>query len=201
MKTRHISGFFGFSQLWSAPALIFLTALFLCGAVAGCFAGRMAAGSGAELIARLAASLENSAAQPPAGRDALFAALGAFGWQFTVLLAGWTRPSSLFLSLLCAARGFTLSFSVSAMLRALGTQGIWRSLAASGAAAVVTVPCLLLTATACFIAAQEAPRGVPGGYFYALGRYRAALLLCTLAVIWAGTLQLPLAWIVERWIV
>lgn len=199
MKTRRISGVFGFSQLWSAPSLIFLTALFLCGAVAGSFAGRMAAGSGAEFIVRLAEALESSAAQPPNGRDALFAALGALGWQFATVLAGWTRPSSLFLSLVCTARGFTLSFSVSALLRALGAQGIWRSFAASGAAAVVTVPCLLLTAAACFIAAQEAPRGVPGGYFYALGRYRGALFLCTLAAIWAGTLQLPLVWLVERW--
>ena len=199
MKSRHIPGVFGFGQLWGTPALIFLTALFLCGAVAGSFAGQMAAGSGAEFIARIAASLESSAARMPSARDALFAALGALGWQLATVIAGWTRPSSLFLSLTCAARGFTLSFSVSALLRALGAEGIWRSLAASGAAAVITVPCLLLTASACFIAAQEAPR--PGGYFYALSRYRGAVLLCTMAAVWAATLQLPLVWLVEQWIV
>ena len=116
------------------------------------------------------------------------------------LLAGWVRPASLFLSLVCAARGFTLSFSVSALLHALGMEGVWRSLAASGAAAVVTVPCLLLTAAACFLAAHDAPRGRRGGYFYALGRYRGAVLACTLAAVWAGVMQLPFGWMVERWI-
>lgn len=196
MKSKRVPGVLGFSQLWGAPSLIFLTALFLCGAVAGSFAGRMAASSNTAFIVRLAQALAESATRPPNGRDALMAAIGAFGWQISAVIAGWIRPSSLFLSLVCTARGFTLSFSVSALLSALGAQGIWRSLAASGASAVVTVPCLILTASACFIAAQESPRG---GYIYVLGRYRGAVLLCTLCAIWAETLQLPLVWLIERW--
>lgn len=201
MKSKHVPGSFALSALWGAPALVFLTALFVCGAVAGSFTGLIAAESVQNGIAQLADALAARAAAAPGARDALYAALGAFGWQAVALLAGWTRPASLFLSAVCAVRGFTLSFSVSALLHALGSEGVWRSLAASGVSAVITVPCLLLTAAACFSAAQEAPRGRPGGYFYALGRYRGAVLLCTLAAVWAGMMQLPLGWIVARWIV
>ena len=195
---RYIPGFF--APLWPCPALIYLTALFVCGAVAGCCTGLLAASGGTEAIAQIAGALEAQAGRVPGGMDALYAAPGAFGWQAALLLAGWVRPASLFLSLVCAARGFTLSFSVSALLHALGMEGVWRSLAASGAAAVVTVPCLLLTAAACFLAAHDAPRGRRGGYFYALGRYRGAVLACTLAAVWAGVMQLPFGWMVERWI-
>lgn len=199
MKNKRISGLFVFRDLWGAPAFIMLAALFLCGAIAGCFTGRMAAGSGVQPIETLAAMLQASAARTPGMRDALGAALGAFGWQAAALIAGWLRPSSLFLSGLTMVRGFSLSFSASALLHALGTEGIWLSLAGGGATAVVTVPCLLLTAAACFAAAQDAPRGRRGGYFYALGRYRGAILLCTAAAMWAGALRLPLAWMIERW--
>lgn len=195
---RYIPGFF--APIWGSPALIFLTALFVCGAAAGSFTGLLAASNGSEQIVQLADALAVRAGRAPNGMDAVFAALGAFGWQVSVLLAGWMRPSSLLLSLVCTVRGFTLSFSVSTLLRALGMDGVWRSLAASGMAAVITVPCLLLTAAACFSAAQSAPRGQRGGYFYALGRYRGAVLGCTLAAVWAAVMQLPLGWMVERWI-
>lgn len=189
---QHIPGFF------SSPALVYLTALFVCGAVAGCFTGLLAASGGTD-IARLSGALAARAAETPDGMDALCAALGALGWQAAALAAGWMHPASLFLSLLCTVRGFALSFSVAA-LHGLGAEGIWRSLAATGASAVVTVPCLLLTAAACFLAAQDAPRGRRGGYFYALGRCRGTVLACTAAAMWASVLQLPFGWMVERWI-
>ena len=131
---RYIPGFF--APIWGSPALIFLTALFVCGAAAGSFTGLLAASNGSEQIVQLADALAVQAGRAPNGMDAVFAALGAFGWQVSVLLAGWMRPSSLLLSLVCTVRGFTLSFSVSTLLRALGMDGIWRSLAASGMAAV-----------------------------------------------------------------
>ena len=175
MKNKKIPGSFLFSELWGAPAFVMLAALFVCGAIAGCFTGQMAAGSG-------------------------LAALGAFGWQMAALAAGWLRPASLFLSLLTLVRGFSLSFSASALLHAFGTEGIWLSLASGGVTAVITVPCLLVTAAACFLAAQDAPRGRRGGYFYALGRYRGAIFCCTVAAMWAGALRLPFAWMIERWV-
>ncbi len=201
MKHKRISGSFLFAELWSAPAFILLSALFLCGAIAGCFTGRMVAGSGLSPVTDFAAMLEENARRTPGAKDALLAALGALGWQVAALLAGAVHPASLFLSLLAVVRGFVLSFSVTALVHALDTEGMWLSLASGGACAVITVPCLLLTAAACFLAAQDAPRGRRGGYLYALSRHRGAVLLCTLAAMWAGVLQLPVAWMIERWFV
>ena len=87
MKNKKIPGSFLFSELWGAPAFVMLAALFVCGAIAGCFTGQMAAGSGLAPIERLADMLETEARQTPGAREALLAALGAFGWL---------RPASLF---------------------------------------------------------------------------------------------------------
>ena len=195
---KNIPGLFSFQQLWGCPALIFLTALFLCGAIAGGAAGHLAADSNPQLITQLSVAL--GAQVEPDAIDGLYAALGALGWQAAALLAGWARPASLFLSLAAMARGFALSFSVSALSGTLGIDGIWQSFAASGAAAVIKVPCLLLTAAACFTAAQQAPHGHKNGYFYALGRYRGVLLLCTLGAMWAAALQVPVGWAVGHWL-
>lgn len=199
MKNKRIPGSFLCSEIGGAPAFVLLAALFVCGAIAGSFTGRQAAGSGLAPIQSLADMLEAAARRTPGAKEAFLAALGALGWQTAALAAGWMRPASLFLSLLILVRGFSLSFSVSALLHALGSEGVWLSLASSGAAAVVTIPCLLLTAAACFLAAQDAPHSRRGGYFYALGRYRGVVFLCTLAAMWAGALRLPVAWLIERW--
>ena len=74
---RYIPGFF--APLWPCPALIYLTALFVCGAVAGCCTGLLAASGGTEAIAQIAGALEAQAGRVPGGMDALYAALGAFG--------------------------------------------------------------------------------------------------------------------------
>ena len=194
---KHIPGFFDMQKLWESPALVLLSVLFLCGAAAGCFTGLLAAAGGAEAVTRLADGLKARASQPPGGWEAARAAGGALGWQAAALFVGWTRPAGLLLPLLCGVQGFTLSFSAAALLRAFGREGLWCSLAVNGIAAVAAAPCLLLTAAACFLAAQDTPRG---GYFYALGRYRGAVLACTLTAMWAAVLQLPLGWMIARWI-
>ena len=57
---------------------------------------------------------------------------------------------------------------------------IWLSLKTFGLQAVVTVPCLLVTAAAAFCASIDQPRGMKLGYWYALKKYRPALLACFL---------------------
>ena len=57
MKNKKIPGSFLFSELWGAPAFVMLAALFVCGAIAGCFTGQMAAGSGLALVALAALAM------------------------------------------------------------------------------------------------------------------------------------------------
>ena len=171
---RYIPGFF--APIWGSPALIFLTALFC-----------LRRGGRQFLPVCLRRQTVRSRLCSWQMRWRCGRAERRMGWtqclrrsahsdgRFQCCYRGWMRPASLFLPLICAARGFTLSFSVSTLLQALGIDGVWRSLAASGMAAVITVPCLLLTAAACFSAAQSAPRGQLGRVFLALGRYRSAV--------------------------
>ena len=71
-----------------------------------------------------------------------------------------------------------LAFSVAALLGEPAWETVWLSLKTFGFQAVVTVPCLLVTAAAAFCASLDQPRGMRFGYWYALGKYRPALLLC-----------------------
>ena len=74
------------------------------------------------------------------------------------------------------------------------------SVSAFAAAFAASAAATLAASAACFLAAQDAPRGRRGGYFYALGRYRGAVFCCTVAAMWAGALRLPFAWMIERWV-
>lgn len=199
MKQRNILGFFSLQAIFQTPAFVFLTALFLCGAIAGSFTGLMSGRLDGEMIERLADTLVAAAGEEQSLVYTLITAIGgAILWQAGSVLCGMLRPASLFLSALCAARGFSFAFSVAALLTALGTQGAWVSLAAGGLSAVATIPCLLLSASAAFLAAREAPHGRGGGYFYALGRYRGALALCLLIAICAAGLRIPATVLLHR---
>lgn len=199
MKAKNIPGSFSVRMLFGTPVFVFLTALFTCGAIAGSFTGLLSVRQGTALFHNLAAELTASVAgRNELIRGALYAAAGALIWQFCALTAALLRPASLFIAAVVAARGFTLAFSASALLTALGEQGAWLSFGVSGASAIFTVPCLLLTAAAAFQAAQDAP---PGGYFYSLGRYRGSILFCMLCSCAACTLRVPAVWIIYQWFI
>lgn len=191
---KHMSGSFLFAEVWSAPPFILLAALFLCGGIAGSFAGRMTAASA---VAPLATQMTTDIQNGMSVQQMLLAAAGAVCWQAAAVIGGALPLYSLWLSALCMVRGFSLAFSAAALLHAKGAAGVWLSLAASGAAAVLTIPCLLLTSAACFCAAQDAPRG---RYWNTLIRYRGVVLSGTGAAVWAQIVRLPVAWMIGRWI-
>ena len=171
---RKIS-FFSIGVIWNTPAFLFLTALFLCGAIAGGFTGLMGGAQGsAARLAEYILGTESALAGQTAGL-----LCSTLLWLALCLAAGALTPHSLFLAAVVAARGFTLSFAVAATVSGLGLQGVWLSLATAGLPALLTAPCLLVVATAAFLAASDAPHGRRGGYLYTLGRYRGALALCT----------------------
>lgn len=169
-------GFFSMHVIWGTPAFLFFIMLFLAGAVAGGFTGLM---EGPENSVQLLAQYALTSAQQT--HDYALQLGGALcstaGWLLLAVGAGFLSPPSLAIGLVTAARGFVLSFSAAALIGRLGLRGLGLSLATGGFAAVVTVPCLLVCATAAFLAACDVPPGQRYGYLYALGRYRGALLL------------------------
>lgn len=169
--------FFSVGVVWSTPAFLFLTVLFVCGTLAGGFTGLL--GRENDTVVRLADYLVTSAGgDSPLARQIAVALVSTAAWPVACLAAGKLSPPSLFVGAVVAARGFSLSFTVAAMVAQLGVRGLLISLAATGASAVVTAPCLLVIAAAAYLAADDAPKGQRGGYLYALARYRGALALC-----------------------
>lgn len=188
---RKIS-FFSISLVWGTPAFLFLIALFLCGVIAGGFTGLMGGTHGS--VAQLANYLTaNASGETSLAVQAVGAISSTLLWLVLCLIAGALTPYSLFLAAVAAARGFALSFAVSAIVGTLGLRGVGISLVTTGAPALVTVPCLLIVATTAFLAAADAPQGKRGGYLYALGRYRGALTLCFVLSIAAALLRVTAA--------
>lgn len=140
MRKRHIFGFF--DSILRTPAFLFLCAMFLCGALAGGLTG-LAAGEGDNAV-HLTALL--AALPSQLGKSVLCAVL----WVALPLVCALLRPAALFLSGLCAARGFVLALTVAV---GIGQQdGLLLSLLATGLPAVLSVPALL---AACAMIWQE----------------------------------------------
>ena len=169
MKKQNVLGFFSVSGLTQTPAFVFLTAVFLCGAVAGSLTGVISTSRGITLTLRL-----------PEEQSAAMLLAGTLLWLAGAVVAGCIPPGGLFLSAVVAARAFVLSFSVAALLGDPPLQSIWLSLKTFGLQAVITVPCLLVTSAAAFCASIDQPRGMRFGYWYALRKYQAVILLCVL---------------------
>ena len=169
MKRQNVLSFFSISRLTQTPAFLFLTAVFLCGAVAGSLTGVISTSRGVTLSFSL-----------PEERSAVMLLGGTLLWLAGALLAGALPPGGLFISAVVAARAFVLSFSVAALLDEPALKTIWLSLKTFGLQAVITVPCLLVTATAAFCASIDQPRGMRLGYWYALRKYRPAIFACFL---------------------
>jgi len=140
MRKQHIIGFF--DTLVRTPVFLFLCAMFLCGAMAGGLTGLHA--SQGDNAFHLAAFLEKIPAQTV--RSILYAIL----WIALPLICIWLRPASLFLSGLCAARGFILALTIAISIN--GTGGFLVSLCTAGIPALLFVPALL---AACAIAWQS----------------------------------------------
>jgi len=169
MKRQNVLSFLSIASLTQTPAFLFLTAVFLCGAVAGSLTGVISTSRGVTLSVALTEE-----------RSAAMLLAGTLLWLAGAVLAGALPPGGLFVSAVVAARAFVLSFSVAALLGEPVWGTIWLSLKTFGLQAVVTVPCLLVTAAAAFCASIDQPRGMKLGYWYALKKYRPALLACFL---------------------
>ncbi|MDR3206922.1 MAG: stage II sporulation protein M [Oscillospiraceae bacterium] len=126
---------------WAGPVI--LAAFFLCGAVAGCLtAARAAAPADDALYAGLRDYL-SLLTRPETGRLLGHAFLGAFAYHLAVFFLGLTLFGVAFIPLTLAARGFFLSFAVTAFARVFGSSGLLLALGAFGGPTLLTLPCLL----------------------------------------------------------
>ena len=199
MKRQKVLSFFSLRILWDTPHLVFLTAMLLCGALAGSCTGLRSGHSEGALLEQIAVQMVEQARIGDGNVWMLLARTlaGALAWQVAAILCGMLRGHSLLLSGLCAARGFLLSFAAGAFLSTLQLRGLLLALITGGVSAVVTVPCLLLTASACFLAGQDAPNNCKG-YWYALARFRSAIALCTVLACCGAILRIPMLFLAAK---
>ena len=199
MKRQKVLSFFSLRILWETPHLVFLTAMLLCGALAGSCTGLRSGHSEGALLEQIAVQMVEQARIGDGNVWMLLARTlaSALAWQVAAILCGMLRGHSLLLSGLCAARGFLLSFAAGAFLSTLQLRGLLLALMTGGVSAVVTVPCLLLTASACFLAGQDAPNNRKG-YWYALTRFRSAIALCTVLACCGAILRIPMLFLAAK---
>lgn len=158
------------------PSLIVLAALFLFGAVAGCFTASSVDGSaGSALMSYLQEFFSMMAHRPEAVSLLGRALIGAFKYHLLVFLLGLTLPGVALIPATMVARGFFLSFAVTAFVRVQGVQGLWLAVGAFGVQTLLTLPCLFALAQSGFQASlsllgsvlSKKPVGkmVSSGYF------------------------------------
>ena len=151
-------------MLCTTPPFIFLVVILLCGALAGSFTGMRAAQADTSSMEPLVNYVIKNAQNTWTVELIAVSILPCLAWQLAGIFSGMLRPHSLFISAVVAARGFSLAFSVSALVCAMHLYGLGVSFASSGIGALLGIPCLLLTGTAAFMAAEERPPGRRGGY-------------------------------------
>ena len=134
MKRQKVLSFFSLRILWDTPHLVFLTAMLLCGALAGSCTGLRSGHSEGALLEQIAVQMVEQARIGDGNVWMLLARTlaGALAWQGAAILCGMLRGHSLLLSGLCAARGFLLSFAAGAFLSTLQLRGLLLALRKEG---------------------------------------------------------------------
>ena len=164
-------------RLRQSPLFSFLTAVLLCGILAGSFTGMHIPQSEGNYVNELAALVSsNAAGQMPTIRTVAACLAGTFGWAAAAILLGKLPGRLLWISFLTAIRGFLLAFAAAAALVESGVWGIYLSLVSIGISAVLWLPAILLLCTAALDIGRRN---------YAVGwkRYSGTLALCSMLLL------------------
>ena len=126
--------------------------LFLLGAVAGCVAAANMGSAADDVLQQyLDGCMSLSKADYFLGIRFWNALLNAYKYQLAALLCGFSLLGIVLVPVITAARGFFLSFSVTAMVRTLGNHGILFALGLWGVQSLISVPVLFIISAQSFI--------------------------------------------------
>ncbi len=133
--------------------LLLCAALFICGCIAGTVAAGFV-GSARQLgstVGDYLAMMSDKTAAPP---ELLASVIDAYKYHLPAVFLGFSVLGVIFIPVLCAVRGFFLSFSVAVLIRLLGSNGILLVLAAFGISTLITIPCFFILSVTSFSASQ-----------------------------------------------
>ncbi len=196
---RGMLSFSDVRRLRQSPAFALLTAVFLCGILAGSFTGMHIEQSDGNYVSDLAQLVSsNAAGQLPTLRTVAACLAGTFGWAVLAILMGAAAGRMLWVPLLLAVRGFLLAFAVTAVLVESGWWGIVISLVSIGVPAALWIPALLLLCSAVLTAAVM--RREKRGYFAALTRYGGVVGICCALLLGSALWRLLAVPILLGWV-
>lgn len=185
---RAVAGFWWSPTDEGTPALVVTAIFFALGGLLGGVWAFGASGSGAETMTDYLREFLLTA-QEGALRQPMFWELvwRALRWPLAAFLFGFTALGVFGLPVLIAARGFCLSFSISAFAQTYGGKGLMTAFLLLGVPAFVYVPVFFLLSAqsfsaACALVGRTAGQGRREGpyhreYFFRSGVCAAALCL------------------------
>ena len=168
---------------------------FACGVVVGIFSARTLEEAGASALNQsVLASIEHLVTGARTGTGFLATAWAMGYLHLLVLFLGFSLLGVLIIPILAGVRGFYLSFSIAAFIRAFGFSGWPLAFSFFGLTALITIPCFFILASqgmSSSLALGRSLFGMEKAHFTAL--YGRAFLLrtviCTLALFLAVALE------------
>ena len=125
-------------------------------------------------------------------------------YHLLALFLGFSLLGVLCLPILSGIRGFYLSFSIAAFIRAFGPEGWPVAFSLFGVGALITVPCFFLLVSQAFTASAQLGRGTLGGSGVFLGTlfHRGYILraaICFLGILAAVLIEIYVTPILVSW--
>lgn len=174
-------------------SLAILSAILLCGVVAGCITASYIGGDSGKTLSDYMTRYVTSIGSE-AGAISLLpgTAWNIYKYPIFAFVFGFTVLGIVLIPATVALRGFFLAFSIGTMIRLFGYQGMVLALAIFGIQTLIGIPCLLVISAQGFAAARSFARMMSGGkrvvigsvfpkgYFLIFGVCMAALFAVTL---------------------
>ena len=143
--------------------LMICTIFFACGIVVGTFSARVLDYAETLALYTSISGYINQIADATYVPPGFLSVLWATGrYHLLVLFLGSSLLGVLCLPVLSGIRGFYLSFSIAAFIRAFGPEGWPVAFALFGVGALITVPCFFLLVSQAFTSSARLGRGVLG---------------------------------------
>jgi len=178
---------------------------FICGIVIGSFSARALDDTGTQALYESISVYIGQIADGSYISPGFLSVLWSTGrYHLLLLFLGFSLLGTLCLPLVSGMRGFYLSFSIAAFLRAFGTEGWPVAFSLFGVGALITIPCFFLLASQSFGSSLRLGKSALGSGKAQLGTlyHRGYLLrtaICIVGILAAVLIELYVTPILVAW--
>ncbi len=145
-------------------SLAILSAILLCGIVAGAVTASYIGGDSGETLTDYMSRYVTAFGEGMSPITLLPATIwSVYKYSIFAFLFGFTVLGVVLIPGTVALRGFFLAFSIGSMVKLFGIPGLWLALAIFGIQTLIGLPCLLIISAQGFAAARSFARMMSGG--------------------------------------